>query len=470
MAGWVGFLEAVRQTIGRFRMFTPGDRVAVAVSGGPDSMALLHVLWTLRDELGISLLAAHMNHLLRGEESFADADFVRTTAAGLGLPVTVENVAVAELARRRGLSIEEAGREARYQFYSRILAASGADKVALAHTADDQAETVLMRFLRGAGPAGLAGIPPIRDGWVVRPLLYVRRSEVEGYCRQVGLSPRYDPSNRDPAFLRNRLRWDLLPRLEREFNPALRRALVHLADVLWEEESWLAALVEERYRELATETPEGLRFPVDALLREPPALRRRLLRAAATHLTGRFAALDFDHVEAVTNLLTAPTGARVDLPGGLAAYREYGFLFFVHREKLQPGMPGGGFAYHLPVPGSVEVPEAGLVVEAAIDPAGEEGAPQPGLSQDFDADRVSLPLIVRSRRPGDRLGAAGVGRKVKEYFIRKKIPRRERESIPLLVGADGAVLWIIGHKHAGEFAFSPESRSRLRIRVWPAKS
>ncbi len=468
-------LDAMRATVSRYRMVAPGEKVVVAVSGGPDSLALLHGLRTLRDELGITLHAAHLNHLLRGDAARADAEYVRALAAEMGLPVTVEEVAVADLARGRGLSIEEAGREARYAFYQRVREAAGAARVALGHTADDQAETVLMRLLRGAGPAGLAGIPPVRDGWIVRPLIAVTRRMVEDYCRAVGLEPCRDESNRDPAHLRNRVRWDLLPRLEREYNPALRRALVHLADVLREEDAWLAGLVAGEYGRLAREDVNGIRLALKDWENRPLALRRRLVREAAARLLGRPAPLEFGHVEAVLGLTGAPVGSRLDLPGGLVARREYAHVH-IGGSQAPGGVAAGGFSYPLPVPGRVAVPEAGLILEADLRPAGAEVDKDPApagpgrFAVHLDADRCVLPLTVRSRRQGDRFWPAGLGaaKKLKDFFISAKVPREERDRIPLVTGGDGSILWVVGRRADDRFLPTSESRRLLTLRAHPA--
>lgn len=469
--------EAVREAVRRYDMLRPGEKVVVAVSGGPDSLALLHLLWTLRDELGITLHVAHLDHGLRGEEAQADAEFVRGVAAGLGVPVTVGEVRVAELARVRGLSVEEAGREARYSFFREVMVATGAARVALGHNRDDQAETVLMRLLRGAGPAGLAGIPPVRGGWIIRPFLAVPRTAIEAYCREQGLSPRHDSTNEEDRFLRNRIRRDLLPLLESDYNPALRAALANLADILRAEEEWAGGMAEDVLAQVMREEEGTVFLPVRVLGKAPLALRRRLVRLAAARVGPAGRVLPFEHVEQVLALLDAGAGRGVSLAGGLTAWREAEALALAGADPV--GEPAVPFAYSLPVPGRVEVPEAGLWVSAEVREmdgapparpgAGAAGfrppaADRPGETHVavLDADRVAAPLVVRNRRPGDRFWPLGLGaqKKVKEFFIDAKVPRRLRDRVPL-VEAGGGVVWVVGYRVDERFRAGPATRRIL---------
>lgn len=458
-----GLVTAVREAIRRHQMFLPGEKVVVAVSGGPDSLALLHLLWTLRGELGITLHVAHLDHGLRGEESRAEAEFVRDEAARLGVPATVVRTRVADLARERGLSIEEAGREARYRLYREVMAATGAARVALGHNRDDQAETVLMRFLRGAGTAGLAGIPPVRGGWIVRPLLTVSRAAIEGYCREQGLSPRRDPSNEQDRFLRNRIRRELLPLLESEYNPGLREALVNLANILRAEEDWCGRMAEDVLARVAREEEGTIFLPVQALGEAHVALRRRLVRLAAARLGPGGRGLTFEHVEQALALLAAGAGHSASLAGGVTAWREADAI------ALAIGDPEGAstdrFTYPMPVPGRVEVPEAGLWLNAEVRPvgaavhAGDVNQGEGVQSAVVDADRMTAPLVVRNRRPGDRFWPLGLGaeKKLKEFFIDAKVPRRLRDRIPL-VEAGGQVVWVVGYRVDERFRVGPATR------------
>lgn len=480
--------EAVKAALAGYGMVRAGGKVIVAVSGGPDSVALLHVLYRLRAELGFDLHVGHVNHRLRGEEACADADYVRRLAERLEVPVTVEEAPVADVARALGISVEEGGRIVRYRFYRRLLSEVGASKVALGHNRDDQAETVLMRLLRGSGPAGLAGMRAVRDGWIIRPLLKVPRSAIETYCDEHALEPRHDPSNREPIYLRNRIRNELIPLLEREFNPGLRLLLANLAEVMRAEDDLLADLAHEALLHTLEDRDDtgvgsgngaGVRLDVGVVSTLSLALQRRVVRLAAARARGvRRAGLTFREVEEVLGLVGVGVGKAVTLGGGLVAWRDYRAVVLeeldAEGDKSKWRTPKWRpFAYDLPVPGFVAVPEAGLRIEAALleAPLPQELLPD-GLAVNgkvramLDADLVSLPLTVRSRREGDRFWPLGLGaeKKLKEYFIDVKVARRERDRIPL-VTSDGRIAWVVGYRIDERFRVTPDTRRFLLLRV-----
>ncbi|TMK17661.1 MAG: tRNA lysidine(34) synthetase TilS [Actinobacteria bacterium] len=306
-------LERARTTIDRRSLFKGSDSVVVAVSGGPDSLALLHVLHRLAPRYALELHVAHFDHRLR-DGSAEDAAFVARIAATLGVPATVRSADSTE--RPRGLSPEEAARERRYAFLEEVADATGATRIATGHTLDDQAETVLMRVVAGTGIRGLGGIPPKRDR-IVRPLIDARRAETEAFCLALRLDPRRDPTNADPAFLRNAIRHELVPALEGGFNVRAVEALARLADLARDDDALLADLASAA---LTPEMgPDGARFDVARLLDLHPALQRRVVRLAAP--------LDAEHVERVLALArTGTSGDAIDLPSRLNARVEYDSL------------------------------------------------------------------------------------------------------------------------------------------------
>lgn len=446
-------------------MFAPGDRVVVGVSGGPDSVALLDVLYRLRGQLGIELVVAHLNHLLRGREAAADAACVARLADRYGLPLVLEECDVREAWRRRGGSLQAVAREVRYRFYERAAEETGAVRVALGHQADDQAETILFNFLRGTGIAGLAGIPPVRERYV-RPLLAERRRTIEEYCRERGLAPREDASNVKPVYTRNRLRLELIPYLEREYNPNLVPTLLRMAEVLREEEALLEA---EAGRVLAgvmrAEGEGAVVLERRPLLELPPALQRRVIRGAWDVLPDG-AELPFEHVQRILNLARRPRGGgRVDLPGGARAERE-GDRLVLRRGGGERPAP---FSYPLAVPGETAVPEAGKVITATVAGAAD-GLPDPRRLAPrgtvLDLDRLAPPLTVRSRRPGDIFRPSGGGTvKLKKFLIDAKVPRSMRDAVPLVVDAEGRIAWVAGLRTAEFCRLTPRTRRALILEV-----
>lgn len=453
-------LPQVRTTIDRFQMFRPGDVVVVGVSGGPDSVALLDLLYRLREELKLSLHVAHFNHRLRVEAA-AEEEFVRQLASTYGLPVTVEAADVAAYAKERHLSVEVAARELRYSFFARVLSQVGGTKVALGHQANDQAETVLLNLLRGTGLAGLKGIPPVR-GPFVRPLLEVPREAIEGYCTFRGLRPCRDASNVLLIYQRNKIRHELLPLLQRGFNPEIVGALCRLAEVVREEEEFLAGEARRIYDRLREVEAAGISLARDSLAALPRAMARRVVRLAYREVAGSAYNLDFHHTEEVLALTERPTGKEVRLPRGVRAVRVYGKLLL--RQGEIPAVPD--FCYALNIPGMVVIPELGLAIKAAeVVPEGDPAARPPSEAL-LDLDRVRPPLFVRRRRPGDIFHPLGYPAPVrlKNFFINQKVPRYLRDRIPVVVDTAG-IIWLAGLRIADPVKVTPATRRCLYLQL-----
>lgn len=439
-------LHRVRADISRHRMVERGSTVVVAVSGGPDSVALLHVLYLLRSELDLSLHVAHLNHMFRGAEAEADALFVAGLADRYGLPATVESYNVPAYRAEKRLSGQEAAREVRYRFLKETADRVGASRIALAHQADDQAETILLNFLRGAGVAGLKGILPVREGLYIRPLLNIRRHEIEHYCAGRNLLYRRDPSNLKPVYTRNKIRLKLMPLLEREYNPGLVPNLLRLGEICREEDICLEELAERSFQEALVEAAEGLVILRLSVLEEtPPALRRRLLRRAWQVLTGDRQNLSFEHTESILGLLAGgATGSRVVLPGNAAAVRAYHNLELTTRGESRE-VPY--FIYSLQVPGATYIPELGRTILADLVDAGPDLEPGCLPPEEALLDYAKLPprIFVRRRREGDVFQPYGQASavKLKDFLIKQKVPRAMRDRIPL-VSTQDEIIWAGG--------------------------
>ncbi|HYF93230.1 MAG TPA: tRNA lysidine(34) synthetase TilS [Symbiobacteriaceae bacterium] len=455
-------LEQVRTTIARCGMVSPGDKVIVAVSGGPDSTALLHVLRTLAPDLGISLHVFHMDHGLRGANSAADAACVKALADKLSLPCTVVTLPSGQL-KQQGGSLQANARQARYNALATLAAEIGASRVAYGHNRDDQAETVLMRFLRGAGARGLAGMPAIRrDGALthIRPLLGVARREIEEYCRERELFPRVDESNMTPAYLRNRLRLELLPHLAATYNPAIAENLAQLASVMREEDEFLDTLATEAF-ERCRGKGEGIALGGRVLLCEPLAVRRRVVRLAARLAAGPDYDLGLGPVTRVLDAAARTDGTtRVDLPGGLEVLVEYGTCRFLPAEDAAvPEME-----WPVAVTGSTIVPELGVELTAL-----PGGVPRGPLEAAFQLNLLPGPLTLRRRRPGDRIWPTGMpgSKKVQDLLVDAKVPKRLRDRVPILVSGD-EVIWVVGHRLDRRFlAHEPGKEGTVCVSVKP---
>ncbi len=473
--------ELVRRTIAEYGLFSPGDRVVVGVSGGPDSLALLHLLRALSDELQITLVVAHLNHRLRGAASEAEAEFVADVARDWGLPARVQSHDVAALAREQGRSIEEAGRSARYAFFAAVAAEAGAGVVAVGHNADDQAETILMHLLRGAGLAGLRGMAPNVQGLrfmaqpgrsqadtsnlkLVRPVLEVTRAEIEAYCKENGLSPRADMSNDDSTFFRNRLRHEVIPYLE-GLNPNLRTVFRRMAESITDDYALLQTYVRAAFAQVAQVEEGAVVFEREKWTALHPALQRGTLRAAVERLRTNLRDIDWTHVEAARRVAREKeTGAMAILPDGLVLVVSYDtFTIGDQGHATVPDMPLLNVdSLVLAIPGRTPLPGSDWVVVAQV------VSETPGAANRWtawlDYERVGHHIILRRRRPGDRFEPSGLGnsKSLHEFMIDAKIPRMARDRVPLLA-SDEQVVWVCGWRVDERAKVTPETRQMLRV-------
>jgi tRNA(Ile)-lysidine synthase len=454
-------LAKLKKTVQKYQMLSPGDTVLIAVSGGPDSVCLLAALHALSNELGISLHVAHLDHMFRGRESADEALFVANLAKRLGLPSTIESVDAAALCRERGLSVQAGAREARYAFLSRAAEMIGASRIATGHTATDQAETVLLRLLRGAGSAGLAGIPPVR-GRFIRPLIETTREQVLEHLAQSRLAFVTDPSNTKPLYTRNRIRLELIPILK-QFNPRIVEALAAEAALLKDEGEALDLIVETAYQAITEKRGDGFAVQREAFLALHRAIQRRLLRRLADALAHGPSGLSRVQVdEALQFMSAATTGRTMRLPAKLAIERSY------ERFLIGPSTAAAPFTYTLMVPGRTAIPECGIEVEAILC-SSREAPPDTNYCWQalFDYDKISLPLQVRNRRPGDRFHPAGLGgksKKLQDLLVDAKVPRQRRDTVPLLCSGT-EILWVMGMRIDQRFRAQADTKQRLLVQV-----
>ena len=461
-------LDQVRATIRKYCMFAPADRVLVGVSGGPDSVALVHVLKALAGELQLQLFIAHLNHCFRGKESEEDADFVCRLAEDLGLPAQVESRDVAGYAEESNLSAQAAAREVRYRFFQDAAEKFNCSKLATGHNANDQAETVLLHFLRGSGLAGLGGIPPVRDTWVVRPLIEIHRSEIEKYCTDNGLSSRLDRSNMKTVYTRNRLRLELMPLLQAEYNSNLVETLVRTGEIMRKEEKFLTELTERMYEQLSPDRKDGeISFNLDEFSKLPEAMQARIIRSAWGKLTGTGHNLGFVHISAALDILRCgQTGSTLNLPMGVSvskSYKKFSLLVSTFRGEVED------FQHELIIPGLTYIPETGETISAELVDEGTNALPEKLQADEamIDLDKVSLPLTVRNRKQGEVFRPIGCGgsKKLKKFLIDSKVLRFERDRLPILVTADDQVVWIAGLRADQRWLITPETKRALKLKL-----
>jgi tRNA(Ile)-lysidine synthase len=464
-------IDRVVGIISRYNMFPPNARVGVAISGGADSVCLLHVLRTIRHHWNLRLTALHVNHLLRSEESDQDEQFVRDLSDSWSIPLISERVDVRALAAQHTDNLEQAARKARREFFRRHLESGGADRIALAHTRSDQAETVLFRLLRGAYTTGLSGMRPISSGGIVRPLLDVDRSEVEGYLSDNGITWRQDSSNSDLRFARNRIRHQLLPQLAGEWNPQLRHALARYAALAQDDEEYWTEVTGSAQQLLEPGVGGSLILNIRDAKLLPRAVVRRLLRRAVELVRGDLRRIDFIHLDRVLALTDSVDGHdRVQLPG-VDVMRSFEWVRFA---APAPSPAERDWILRVAVPGTVEVPGTKIRLSLELIESQTEN-PRDTLEAGLDWTRVqsavaaaagsaNAGLFLRNWRPGDGYERAGDQRsyKLKERFQEQRIPLWERRNWPVLC-AGSTILWAHRFGPARNVAAGPSSRRTLRV-------
>ncbi len=477
-------VRRVAEMVRREGLLLAGDTVVVGVSGGADSLCLLHILLRLAPTCGVALHVGHLNHGMR-PESAGEAEWVRARCAAWGVPCTVGRADVPALASDRRLSLEECARQERYRFLGELAIRLGGRTVAVAHHADDQAETVLMHLLRGAGLAGLGGMrsvsaleelylgehplsAPIR---LVRPLLDVTRAEIEAYDAEQGLQPLFDRSNLDTTYFRNRLRHELLPALE-SYNPQVRAVLRHTAEVAAGEYDLLQAIVAERWAAtMRSEGAEAVSFDLAAWRAQPVAVQRALLRRAVQRLRRSLRDVHWAHVHAAVQVAQqGSTGAQATLPGGLGLSVGYDALTVAPTgwRPASDALPRLSAPMPVALPGCTPLPDSEWVLRAKhlprVElPAGWEANADPYTAY-LDADALAGLVTLRPRHPGDVVVPLGLGHRQKlgDLLTNAKVPRAERDTLPLLVLRD-EILWVAGVRVAAHCAIHPDTRWVYRL-------
>lgn len=455
-------LENVLNTIEKYNMLSAGDRVVVGVSGGPDSIALLHVLYTIKDRYNLYIHAAHLNHMLRGEEADRDTKYVEDFCRKLNIPCTVKYVDINELSQKEGFSHEEAGRKARYELFLETAKKNGAGKIALAHNMNDQAETVLMRIMRGTGLDGLCGIKPVRDGLFIRPFLFTLRDDIEKYCEDNNLMPRIDSTNLEPVYHRNRIRLELIPYIKKDYSHNIETLLSTMAELLREDNEFINEYVESVYNELANEKQGGVSIDIMALKNLNNGVKKRIIRKAIDRVKGDLNGIESKHVELIISITdNGTTGAAVELPGNVKARISYNLLNIM----MPTGETNVKFNYPMYIPGTTMIYETGDILNTEVLEAGStDYLDNKKFVKYFDYGKIKYNLNLRTRQEGDFIVPIGMkGRKkLKELFIDNKIPREQRDNIPL-VATGNEIIWVIGHKISEHYKITGDTKKILKI-------
>lgn len=454
-------IDKVRDIIKKYGLIDKGDRIVVAVSGGADSICLLHILYVLKEEFDLQLYAAHLNHNFRGIEAQMDAQYVANFCEELDIICFIKSVNAPKYAREHGLSDEEAGRILRYEFFEEILDKVGANKVAIAHNQNDQAETVLMRLMRGTGIQGLTAIHHER-GYIIRPLLDISRKAIEDYCFINKLSPRIDKTNLEPIYHRNKIRLELIPYIEKEYNPNIVENLARTADILRKDSDFIEEYARDKYRELKIDNDRDyIALDINDVNKLHPALQSRIFRLVAEDLVGKREVLEYKHIQSTTELMErGETGKKILLPMGIIVRISYDRIIFTTREDEEDEKI---FYYKLPSDGSIYIEDIDATINIKIRDRSEiKGISRDKYIKSFDYDKIESDLNIRNRREGDRfwpLGLTGT-KKLKDFFIDYKIDREERNRIPLICDGD-EIMWVIGYRISEKYKITDDTKKIL---------
>ncbi len=452
------FIDKVFSTIKKCEMLRGEEKILAGLSGGPDSVCLLHVLYRLKDKLALDLAALYLDHGLRPDETKGEVEFCRGLCEELSVDFLDRSIDVRTYANETGFNLQEAARELRYMTFESVAYEIGAKKIALGHTLDDQLETFFMRMFRGSGPKGLSGIPPMR-GMIIRPLLNVDREAIENYLKQENQRFIMDPSNLKKNYLRNKLRLELIPEMKK-MAPHIMQSIARTMDILREEEKYFEIIIAKTLMKLISrKTDKRIELFLSPLESMDRVILRRVLRKALDETRG-LRGIAFVHIEDIIELIKyGRQGDRISLPGGLRAVKDYATLILTSEipEKL------GSFT--LNVPGKVVLKEIGAVIKASIEHDSKQHGRERTIAV-FDAEKTGTELTIRSRGKGDFFYPAGFGKKKKlqDYFVDEKVPRDERDAIPLVIKGND-IVWIAGYRGDERFKVSDSTKRFLKIEL-----
>lgn len=474
--------QKVKKTVSEYKMIQNRDCVLVGVSGGADSVTLVKVLNEIAPLFSMKLGIAHLNHSLRGNESDRDANFVGSLSEKLHLPCFIEKKDVLKYKNENGLSVEEAGRQMRYAFFEDIAKREGFNKIALGHTANDNAELVLMYLLRGSGPLGISGIPPVRGGLkndllIIRPLIKILRSEIEEYISAKCLLHVVDQSNTDEKYLRNKIRHNLIPLLRDDYNPKIVETLNRLASIIRSENEWMDINLAADLNKLTLkEETNSILFSVSGLKRLHKAAKNRIIRMAISKIKGNLRRITLAHIELVTNQIENSSDKwRLDFPDRILIKRN-GEHLVIAREKiklrnLSPKLCNNEqavFNYIINEPKSIIAKKDGFKIQfSEINDKNTENIfnSGPGVAF-FDMDKICFPLVLRNYLPGDRFTPLGMSgsQKVARYLINKKVAAKNRLKVPVIL-CNNKIIWLAGHIIDNSVKVTPNTGKILKAEL-----
>lgn len=463
--GSVDVIHKVKQTIEDYNMISPGDKIVVGVSGGPDSICLLHVLNEIGNELHINIAAVHINHCLRGKDADEDEAYVKEFCRKINVEFYSKRVDVNKLSEKLNISCETAGRKARYDFFSEIMKKTGANKIAIAHNANDVAETILMRIMRGTGLEGLIGIKPVRENIYIRPLINITREEIENYCKENKLVPRIDKTNLQNIYSRNKIRLELIPYIRENFNSDIVNVLNRMSNSVASDNDFLMKISHEKYEKYCDNRKEKVIISREAFS-EHEAVLSRIIREALSYVNGNLNNFDKMHIMQIIKLQKQSTGKLIILPNDIMVVNNYGCIEVKKRKEDNDKNHNKVF----PICEGINVfPDLNLKVTTDIIDISDFKFCLMEKSDHikyFDYDKIKNNINMRFRQEGDRFSPLGMNgsRKLKDIFMDMKIPKDERYKIPLLCSGED-IAWIIGYRISEKFKIDSNTKKIMEINI-----
>ncbi|AOT71074.1 tRNA lysidine(34) synthetase TilS [Geosporobacter ferrireducens] len=456
-------LEKFLETIDKNQLIEKGQGVVLGISGGPDSTAMLHLFWRIRKAFELRLYAVHLNHQFRGEEAEKDADYVKNLCRRLEIPCYFFSENIEAYSQKKGISFEEGGRERRYQLFDQVLLDNQAHCIAVAQNLDDQAETVLMRLMRGSGLEGLGAMDYKRGEHIIRPLLNISRQEIENYCQRHQLNPRIDQTNFQSIYTRNRIRLELIPFIEKYFNPRIKETLSRTASLMREDADFMSSISKKIFEAIAINVEDEVHISVSALQENHTAVQKRVLRESILQLDGKLKNITTIHIDQLMDLVErGQVGSCLDLPNGINVLRDYSKLCFRNKKNNKRL---NFFEYPLKIGENTEIRELDIIFSAEVLPKDSRKDLSGATAvQYFDLDKIQEGMIIRNRRQGDKFSPLGIKgtKKLKEFMIDEKISREKRDEIPLVCDQAG-IMWVAGYRMSEKYKLDKNTKQILKI-------
>lgn len=458
--------EKFLRTIKANNLIEKGENVVIGVSGGPDSICLLHLLWRLKEDFNIKLFAVHLDHQFRGIEAEKDAKYVEEFCEALGIESFIFSHDIGKYSKEKGITFEEAGREWRYKLFDEVAKKTNSSKIAVAQNRNDQAETVLMRLFRGSGLDGLTAIDYKRDEKIIRPLLDINRKEIEEYCEKNNLKPRIDKTNLETIYTRNKIRLELIPYIEKNFNPSIIDALWRSANLLRDDSYYLNLLTEEKLKDITLEKSKG-KYSLDQNKFDnlDIAIKKRVLRRAIGEVKGSLKEIGWTHIESVIELINKKNvGSRLDLPGHITAQLGYNSIDVKNSTKLQGENKAYDFEYELGIGKITYIETLNASIKVELVEQSKVNNKKDKNTALIDYDKIKGNLCIRNRRNGDKFKPIGMKgtKKVKDYFIDQKVSKDMRDKIPILCDEKG-IIWVVGYRMSESYRVDSKTDKVIKL-------